>query len=229
MQPRIPHPEGPVRRWRISVAGLFAWADKELVKGAKATNDPNAPLCSGEWCQFCPAIGECPEVVLEAAKSAQIEFDVLTPVGEVVTDITLPDESKMSPMEIARVLDFSSILTAWVKGVKARALSYLESGVEIPGYKLVAGKSRRRWANEEEVKRALGPLFAEHIFTESVLKSPAQMEKLVGYNKEAYSYLWEKPNAGNTIAPVTDKRREVSSSAETDFTVIGDDSEDFLL
>jgi hypothetical protein len=75
VQPRAPHPQGPVRSWNISRTDLFTWADEVLLPAALATNDPNAPLVAGSHCKFCPAGAVCPEKRREAFEAASMAFD----------------------------------------------------------------------------------------------------------------------------------------------------------
>lgn len=46
VQPRCPHPKGPVRRWRRDVCDMIDFA-AELKTAAVKTEDPNAPLKAG--------------------------------------------------------------------------------------------------------------------------------------------------------------------------------------
>lgn len=216
VQPRAIHPHGPVRRWRVTVEELYSFA-KYFGKAAKITESPDALLAAGEWCQFCPAMPVCPEVVREAANSAMIEFNPTDPIEEVVTDITLPSPDTLTELEVAKVLDFSKIVGTWVKSVEAYALSRMESGVKFPGWKLVAKRSHRKWVDENAIIEFLNLQYGKAIYTDPKLKSPAQMEKLIGIDKKVLASYWEKPDAANTIAPESDKREAVAPSAVDDF------------
>ena len=59
VQPRAPHPAGPIRRETISAFELVEWS-ADLLEAAERTLDPEAPLVPGAWCRFCPAAGICP-------------------------------------------------------------------------------------------------------------------------------------------------------------------------
>jgi len=54
VQPRCPHPDGPVRRHRFAAFELMDF-EAELVAAVKRTEDPNAPLVEGEHCHWCKA------------------------------------------------------------------------------------------------------------------------------------------------------------------------------
>jgi len=216
VQPRISHPEGKVRRWRVSVEQLYQWS-KEIQKAAKATEDPHAPLAAGEWCQFCTAMPVCPEVVLEASKSAMIEFAPDASIEDITTNVTLPAPDAMNESQIGRVLQFARIMSSWVKSVEEYALSRMQSGVLVPGFKLVSKRSNRKWINEQAVIDDLEMLYGDNIYVDPKLKSPNQMESIPGIDKKALATLWENPPAGNTIAPEDDKRQAANPSAVEDF------------
>lgn len=236
VQPRAYHPDGPVRRWRTSVTDLLAWA-VEIKRFAEQTKLPDAPLFAGDHCQFCRAMAVCPEIVEEAARSAMVEFNPADPAP--VIDLTAPESLNME--QIAKVMSFTKILSTWAKEVEAYAKHRMESGVLLPGYKLVRGKANRKWKDVAQTEAFL-KAYGDDAYTEPKLKSPAQVEKLIGMDKKALAPFWEKPKAGSVIAPEGDKRKVIQPSAQDDFldneevTVIADgddfmkdEEEDFLM
>lgn len=58
VQPRYPHPEGPIQSWEIHPIDLIDF-EVRLINAIKATEKPDAPLTAGTHCQFCPAKGIC--------------------------------------------------------------------------------------------------------------------------------------------------------------------------
>jgi hypothetical protein len=227
IQPRIYHPDGPVRRWSMPVDKLMGWGESFLKPAALATEDPDAPIHAGEWCQFCPVISKdskttCPAVTQRATELAMIEFDPIQDVG-----VNLPTFQSLTDEQIVRVLDFSKILSEWSKGLEGFVQSRMESGIKMPGYKLVKKRGTRKWKNEDKVIDSLELLYGSGIYTESKLKSPNQMDQLPDIDKEFLMPLWEKADPGNTIAPIADKRKEAQPSAVVDFGEQQD--EDFLL
>ena len=73
-------------------------------------------------------------------------------------------------------MEVSDQLSAWAKSVSAYAQSELERGKEIPGYKLVARRSLRKWASEGAAIEHLKKVLGEEAYTIKVI-SPAQAEK----------------------------------------------------
>jgi hypothetical protein len=61
VQPRCPHPLGPIRSHHYTVDDL-AHMVEELGIAAAATEQPDAPRQAGAWCRFCPARPDCAEL-----------------------------------------------------------------------------------------------------------------------------------------------------------------------
>jgi hypothetical protein len=200
VQPRARHRDGPVRRHRLTAQELLFWANEKLVPAAKATEDPAAPLKSGDWCRFCRARATCPELLNHA--QAVTKSDLKT--------IPLPPPDALTMDEMVKVLQSKDLLTGWLAAVEGRALSMLQEGQAVPGYKLVRGRSTRRWlelAANQLVQRIPG----RDLF-ERKLKGIPAIEKIIKHDKLAVdiSDLYEKPDGKITIAPEADKRPAIN-------------------
>ena len=68
-QPRIPHPNGTIRRHITNARELTDWWFNSLLPDMEATRKPDAPLTIGEHCRFCPAKGHCPALKSEVLSS----------------------------------------------------------------------------------------------------------------------------------------------------------------
>jgi hypothetical protein len=75
VQPRIPHPAGPLRREIITTSELLAWG-RELLGAAHRALAPEAPLVPGPWCGFCLAKLTCPALHAQSLVTAQNDFTV---------------------------------------------------------------------------------------------------------------------------------------------------------
>jgi hypothetical protein len=73
VQPRCAHPDGPVRRQRVTILDMLDFAS-DLLDAAKRTEDPNAPLVAGSHCRWCRAQPICPEMKRQALEAARKEF-----------------------------------------------------------------------------------------------------------------------------------------------------------
>ncbi len=206
-QPRCPHPDGPIRKWTISVMDLLEFS-ADLEEDALATEDPNAPLRAGEHCRFCSAAPVCPELKSRSLVSAQQDF---------------APEFSYDPAKLSETLTLLPAIEAWCKSVKAFAYHEANTGKDIPGYKLVPKRANRKWINEGDAEDTL--LLQLGLSYDDVkkvsLKSPAQIEALLSKeNKKILERLTVKESSGSTLVAMSDKRAPLSNSVETDFTVI---------
>lgn len=212
VQPRVQHPDGVIRSDIITYDELIGFAG-DLMEAARATQAPDAPLVPGPHCRFCPASGICPAQREAAQAIARIEFDDM-PLAVPPAPETLPDEVFHDMLSKLHILD------DWMKAMRGHAQARLERGIPVPGFKLVEKRATRRWADENETRQWLE---AEGYRAEEIekreLKSPAQIEKLVG-KKNLPSELVTKQSSGYTMVPDSDKRPAVMVTAGHEFTAL---------
>lgn len=212
VQPRAMHPDGIIRSETLDYLDLIAFAG-ELLEAARATQAPDAALNPGSHCRFCPASGMCPAQRSKALAVAQHEFSVAAPVLPPVPE-TIPEA------EFAEMMSKLPILDDWIKAMRARALSLLEAGETVEGLKLVAKRATRKWSDEEETAqwlRAKGNL-DEEIYDRKI-KSPAQIEKLVG-KKNLPAELVTKISSGYSMVAAHDPREAVQITRGEEFTAL---------
>lgn len=203
VQPRAQHPEGPVRRWKISTEDLNQWCQDVLLPGAQATEDPRATLCPGNHCRFCPALAICPAQKEKAFAVAKAAFAKAQP----------PAPEAMTFAELRKVLDAADLVEAWLAACRVHVKMALESGMATPeevGYKMVAGRASRRWIDEDEALAAMEMLAIDPY--EKRVKSPAQAEKLA--KKGAFDSLITT-SRGTQLVPLSDKREALRPAALT--------------
>lgn len=197
VQPRLDH----VSEWEISRDDLLAWADDLLKPAAELALSDEPPMHPGEkQCRFCRAKGACRAL-------AEFNIQVATEGFSVVGDpIKTTDPKVLSSEEIAELMPSLDMLANWVKAVEAHALAELEIGRDIPGYKLVAGRSLRKWADENDAEAALRKkLKVADVYTKKLI-SPAQAEKKLGKGNRIVAEHCIKPQGKPAIAPISDKR-----------------------
>ena len=207
VQPRCPHPDGPVRSETIDALDLVEFRI-DLEGKARATEAPDAPLVVGDHCKFCPAKAICPALRAAVDADAENEF---APVGG------------MSADEMAEVLRRANIIKIWLKAVEERANDMAKAGNPPTGFKLVASRATRRWREEDEAKARLTDLGMtfDDIFTEPKMKSPAQVEKLLGRKRyPEIAGLIVARSSSTILVPVEDPRPPVRADAEDDFAVL---------
>jgi hypothetical protein len=214
VQPRCPHRDGPVRRWSIDALDLFDWSE-DLKTAAYATEADDAPLVTGEHCTFCKAAPLCPALHARAVEAAELDFD---PIME---ELRVADPATYEPEKLAHRLREVDAVENWCRRVREFAHHEMEAGRKVPGFKLVAKRPVRRWKDDEQAKTALLEYGCDEkdIYTEPKMKSPAQMEKVVGAkNKKDIADLWASVSGGHVVAPEDDPRPPVKAEAEEDFS-----------
>lgn len=239
-QPNAPHVDGPVREaeYTRDQIKLFEIRMKEA---AEATDAPNAPLRPGDWCTFCPANHRCEELEKKLKEEALEEFaDDDEPPADPV-DAAARNMPK-TVEELARVAKWIPLMDARARNIKAAIQQELENGNKVPGWKLVRGKSNRRWPEGTDpvtIAQEFVDLGVpnEQLWTDPELKSPAQIEKLgpKGRKKAAtearniikakVAELAFKPEGAITIAEDHDPRETVDS-AQSAIDEFGDDEGD---
>jgi len=109
-------------------------------------------------------------------------------------------------------------LKRFVQAIEDEAQRRLElDSSAVPGFKLVRGRSLRRWTDEHEVVQRLTAFIDEDQLYDSKLKSPAQVEKLLKTQKVKvpdFEALVCSPEGRLTLASEDDKRPAVTSAGE---------------
>ena len=165
------------------------------------------------WCRFCRANGIC-----KAQADNQISAfdDFKEVVAEYKTDL-------LTPEQIGEALKKGEILVNWYEVLQKTALEKLLGGAEIPGYKVVEGRSSRTWTNQDKALKTLQNSVIERaVIYDSVPKSLAQIEKMLDAAKFAElvgSYVF-KPQGKSTLANATDKRPVFNSAVVGGFAVV---------
>lgn len=211
VQPRCPHPAGPIREWTTDAVSLLEWS-VDLLAAAKRTESADAPLVAGDHCKFCPAAPLCPTLQNVALEAAKADF---TNDGSLL----VTDPAQFDVQHLSDALSRASIIEAWIKRVREFAHHELNAGRRIPGWKLVATRATRRWKDEQQAVdylRLYG-LDDEDIY-KSKVQTVAQIEKVIGKKNAAdIASLVEKVSTGTVVAPDADPRPAVAEEAAKDF------------
>lgn len=230
VQPRATHKDGPVREWTYTTEHIIFEFREELIEGAKRTEEPDAPLKTGDWCFFCAGKIKCPKITKKYNALTKNAFADLSPedlampgtiIQNVVRDIT------NDPERLGEFLRFAPIMEDTIKAIREMALQMAEAGTPIPGQKLVRRDTKRKYTDEMEVGRKL--LSLDGITPQDIwnlkLKSPSALKKL-GVKKwrpiekvlEEGEYVY-KPEGALTLADADDARPEVVVNAFADLDV----------
>ena len=209
----------------ISVEELRAWGESIKPIAEEAYSGPGT-FCPGEHCRFCRGKAQCraradQNTAFEdfkefaVAGKAAPEFQELSP--EAKKAIGLPP--MLSDAEVADLLVRAESLVQWYKDLQEYATQALLEGKEIPGWKVVAGKSNRAFTNVDEAfGRIMDAGYDEALLYERKPITLTSVEKLLGKAKfdEILAGFVTKPLGKPTLVPLSDKR-EPYSSAVTDF------------
>lgn len=205
VQPRLDH----ISEYEISYDDLLMWGDLEVKPAADLACSDHAPRKPGEkQCRFCKAKGTCKAL---AESSLALIFEGFEDQDPSITEPTPKCVDSLSPEEVAEILKHTSLIKDWVGALEAHAHAQLTNGAEIPGWKLVAGRSSRDWNDaakaEGALKRKLG---AKNAYQPRKLLSPAQAEKVLGKDDLIMKRYVEKKEGKPALAPVSDKRPAVN-------------------
>lgn len=203
IQPRLDH----VSTEEISLADLRDWAENWVAPAAKLAMSNTDEVHCGDWCQFCPAKAICRERAEANLELARHDFK---------KPALLTDE------EIGEILRQAEEVQKWVADVSAYALEQALAGKQYDGWKLVEGRSIRKYADEIKVADTLKAAgFDEALLYERKLNGITNMEKLVGKKKltELLGDLLVKPAGKPVLVPESDKREAIKTTeaAKADF------------
>lgn len=200
-----------VSTWTIPIEDLKAWAEEELKPKAQMAYDGDGEYLPGEWCTFCKAAVKCRARAEEKMKLARMEF-------------------KMPPLltdaEIEEVLTVLPDLTKWANEITAYATeAAIHHGKEWNGFKVVEGRSNRKYRDEQLVAEAAKEHGYTDIYRQSLIPM-TEMQKLMGKSafEEILGDLIYKPPGNPTLVPNTDKRPAMNvTNAENEFNEIMED------
>ena len=183
----------------ISRDELYEWADTVLKPAAEEADRGDGEFHAGEWCRFCKAKSICRERAKENLLLAAYDF---------ASPPLLEDE------EIVAILGKVDRLVSWANDVKEFALQEAVAGKAWPGWKLVEGRSIRKYRNEKEVADAV--IAAGFDPYQQKLLSITDMEKTLGKKKfeEILGKLVVKPDGKPVLVKAEDKRPPINSANE---------------
>ena len=184
---------------------LYKWGDEIIKPAAKAAIEEDASFMAGDWCMFCPARRDCRErteyyLALEEYK----------------------DKALLKPAEIAAVLKDVDGLVKWAQDLKDGVLTRALEGESFPGWKVVEGRSIRKYSGTEEeiVRQCEGAGYDRALLYEHKLLGITAMEALMGKKQfaDVLGGYVDKPPGKPTLAPESDKRPAITgNSAAEDF------------
>lgn len=200
-QPRL----GNSSTWSVSPEYLKRWGDEVLRPAGAQALIGAGEFAAGSWCRFCKARNQCRARAESFLEMAQHDFR---------RPALLSDE------EIADVISRADELSKWAADVYAFAQDQaITHGKQWPGFKVVEGKSNRKFTSDADVERAAAAAGYTDIYKKTLI-GITEMERLMG--KEQFRtilgpYVY-KPHGKLTLVPDSDKREAIcTDTAEMDF------------
>lgn len=190
-----------ISTYTISKKDLLKWADEVLAPTAQLAYVGQGEFNAGDHCTFCKVKATCrkrAEYNLELAK-----YDFKMPA-------TLDDT------EIAAILEKVDEMISWGNDIKDYALQQAQSGVHFEGWKIVEGRSNRKYTDENAVTDTVKDAGFDPY--EKKLLGITAMSTLLGKKKfeELLGGLIYKPPGKPTLVPESDKRPAMNT-AKDDF------------
>ena len=195
VQPRLSN----TSTYEMTVDDLILWAEAEVRPKAMLAYEGKGEFCAGEWCRFCKARYTCRKRSEYHMRLAERDFK---------------EPDLLSDEEIADMLPVADSLNNWVQDLLAYATQEAVGGKSWPGYKLVAGRTVRKYTSEAEVIKAATEAGYTDIYKTSLL-GVGDLEKRLGRKKfsEVLGKYIVKPAGAPMLVPETDPRKPYSDAA----------------
>ena len=193
--------------WEITLDDLVKFGQYASNKANEALT-PNAPRTPGEkQCKWCNAKATCPALKKHTEDTILLSFENLndkdpTSKGNIFTN-QLNDE------QLKLILDNKNLIEDFLKSVEQHIYDRVLNGEKFEGYKLVEGRSNRKWVDdaEEVLKNKLG----EDAYEKKLIGITAAGKKL---KKDEVEELTYKPEGKLQLVLASDKRKEVTKTID---------------
>jgi predicted transport protein len=191
VQPRIHQ----ISKWKINIAELLEWFTF-LNRKAHEALLPNAPrIPSKTACMWCKAKSSCPAIYNFINKNV----------------LPLTTKNQLTNEELKIVMDNSDLIKGFLTSIEEKIYENLEKGVGFKGYKLVKGRSVRKFKPEaiEELAPQLGDSIYKKIFI-----TLAEAEKI--FDKDTMNKITYKQEGKPILTTINDKREDLSINLKFD-------------
>ena len=195
VQPRLSN----TSTFEMEADALLQWAEMEVRPRALLAFEGKGDFCAGEHCRFCKARHTC---------RARGEYHMR------LAERDFKQPHLLSDTEIADILPVAESLSHWVEDLLAYVTQQAVEGKQWPGYKLVAGRSTRKYTSEAEVIKAANEAGFTDIYKTSLL-SVGELEKRIGKKKfrDVLGKYVIKPVGAPLLVPDTDPRKPYADAA----------------
>lgn len=192
--------------WSISSEDLYVWGEEEVKPKAALAYEGKGETKCGYWCKWCRVKPLC-------AKMAEANLDLAKD--------EFKDPQLLSEDRLVEVFTQLPMLKDWAESVAEYLLKQAIAGKEVPGYKVVEGRTQRKWADEAQVREILSVDHDPSEFMVTKLAGIPAIEKLL--KKDFQPLLGDlvvTPQGSPTLVPLSDKRPAMNglSQAKAEFS-----------
>lgn len=197
-QPRLDN----ISTFSLPVSELMEWAEKELKPLADLAFAGEGEFRPGDHCRFCKARPVCKALAEHNMEIAKYDFK---------------NPNLLDVADVAKILTRASDITKWLTDVSDYALDQaVNKEVHFPGFKIVEGRSNRKYDNEKAIIETLSQMGygSDKVLKPQALIGITDMEKLIGKKTfaEKLSKFVVKPDGKPALVPETDKRPALDSN-----------------
>jgi len=199
-QPRL----DSVTEFSMTATELLTWAKQVLRPAALKAWHGVGKAIPGAHCRFCKAKSFC---------RANFEYQEKT-----INFMSKPID-KLTPAEIADILDKKDEVKRWLSAVDALGIKMLQDGKTIPRYKLARSAGRRTITDAikaAQILRVDAGLKTDEIYRPRELNTLGDLEAITG--KKVFNELMKevisKPEGKPELARIEDKRPAYDRNAE---------------
>ena len=188
-----------ISTWSCSKKDLLAWANEVLAPTAALAYEGKGEFKAGDHCQFCKAKATCRKRAEFNLEMARYDFEMPATLDET---------------EIAAILPRIDQLISWGNDLKDYALAQAQAGTHYEGFKVVEGRSNRKYTDEDAVAKAVTE--AGYDPYEKKLLGITAMSSLLGKKKfeDLLGGLIYKPPGKPALVPESDKRPAMNTAAD---------------
>lgn len=194
----------------LTVEELLAWGER-IKPIAKDAYDGPGTFCPGDHCRFCKGKAQCRARAAHfAGFSDYTGIEIAGRLDEDTRTDRIADGTPiLSNADVADLLVKAEGLAAWYKDLQTYASAVLLDGGEVPGWKLVEGRSNRAFTDADAaVKKLIDAGYDEALIYDRKPKTLSELERMLG--KKTFSELLSgfvtKPKGKPTLVPESDCR-----------------------
>lgn len=188
-----------ISTYKLSKKELLQWADEILSPAAQLAAKGEGEFKAGKHCRFCKVKATCRKRAEYNLELARYDFEM---------------PANLEDTEIEVILSKADELAAWCSDIKEYAFQQALNGKQWNGWKLVEGRSVRKYINEDAVAETVKNAGYDP-YEHKVLGITA-MARMLGKAKfeNLLSSFIEKPTGKPALVPKSDKRPSIDKAVQ---------------